>query len=108
MEVTEEIFTKLKDLQEVLVEKYQIEAKKSEAPKQLSSQEELLAVLKKEYIAKNNENAHFSLSELKPNGRISHAPGFNKFVPFSFLIKNCIPFLNRLWNAIYLSLFAPK
>lgn len=55
MEVTEEIFTKLKDLQEVLVEKYQIEAKKSEAPKQLSSQEELLAVLKKEYIAKNNE-----------------------------------------------------
>ena len=30
MEVTEEIFTKLKDLQEVLVEKYQIEAKKSE------------------------------------------------------------------------------
>ena len=55
MEVTEEIFSKLKDLQEVLVEKYQIEAKKSEAPKQLSSQEELLAVLKKEYIAKNNE-----------------------------------------------------
>ena len=55
MEVTEENFTKLKDLQEVLVEKYQIEAKKSEAPKQLSSQEELLAVLKKEYIAKNNE-----------------------------------------------------
>ena len=55
MEVTEEIFTKLKDLQEVLVEKYQIEAKKSEAPKQLSSQEELLAVIKKEYIAKNNE-----------------------------------------------------
>ena len=55
MEVTEEIFTKLKDLQEVLVEKYQIEAKKAEAPKQLSSQEELLAVLKKEYIAKNNE-----------------------------------------------------
>ena len=42
-------------MQEVLVEKYQIEAKKSEAPKQLSSQEELLAVLKKEYIAKNNE-----------------------------------------------------
>ena len=55
MEITEEIFSKLKALQEVLVKKYEIEAKKAEAPKDLTAQEELLAVSQKEFIAKNAE-----------------------------------------------------
>lgn len=55
MEVTDEFFSKLKNLQEILVEKYEIEAKIAENPKQLVAQKELLARLKKEYIAKNTE-----------------------------------------------------
>ena len=51
--VTADIFEKLKELQDVLVQKYELEAKVEEAPKQLSAQDELLARLKKEYIAKN-------------------------------------------------------
>lgn len=49
----EGIFEKLKSLQDVLSEKYGIEAKIEDAPKKLSSQEELLERLKKEYIEKN-------------------------------------------------------
>ncbi len=52
---TQDIFEKLKKLQTILVKKYDLEKKKEEAPKQLSSQEELLARMKKEYIEKNNE-----------------------------------------------------
>ncbi len=52
---TQDIFEKLKKLQTILVKKYELEEKKEEAPKQLSSQEELLARMKKEYIDKNNE-----------------------------------------------------
>jgi len=52
---TQDIFEKLKKLQTILVKKYELEEKKEEAPKQLSSQEELLARMKKEYIEKNNE-----------------------------------------------------
>lgn len=53
MEITKEIFSKLEALQEVLVKKYKIEAQKAEAPKELTTQEELLAVSQKEFIAKN-------------------------------------------------------
>lgn len=49
--VTTEVFEKLKELQKILVQKYEIEAKVEDAPKQLSSQEELLARLKKEFIS---------------------------------------------------------
>ena len=52
---TQDIFEKLKKLQKILVKKYDLEKKKEEAPKQLGSQEELLARMKKEYIEKNNE-----------------------------------------------------
>ena len=52
---TQDNFEKLKKLQTILVKKYDLEKKKEEAPKQLSSQEELLARMKKEYIEKNNE-----------------------------------------------------
>ena len=48
-----EVFDRLKTLQDVLAEKYELQAKIEEAPKKLSTQEELLARLKKEYIEKN-------------------------------------------------------
>lgn len=48
-----EVFDKLRELQEVLAEKYDLQAQIEDAPKELSSQDELLARLKKEYIEKN-------------------------------------------------------
>lgn len=53
--VTTEIFDRLKSLQVILGRKYELEAKIDEAPKQLNSQDELLARMKKEYIEKNKE-----------------------------------------------------
>lgn len=53
--VTTEIFDRLKSLQVILGRKYELESKIDEAPKQLSSQDELLARMKKEYIEKNRE-----------------------------------------------------
>ena len=52
---TTDIFEKLKKLQTILVKKYDLEKKIEEAPKQLGSQEELLARMKKEYIEKSTE-----------------------------------------------------
>lgn len=49
----EEIKTKLQVLQDVLSEKYSIEAQIEEAPKELVNQEEYLEQLKKEYIELN-------------------------------------------------------
>lgn len=51
--VMTEVFDKLKELQDVLAEKYSLEEKIEDSPKQLTSQDELLARLKKEYIEKN-------------------------------------------------------
>ena len=42
-----EVFDKLRSLQDVLSEKYELQSEIEEAPKQLSSQGELLARLKK-------------------------------------------------------------
>lgn len=53
--VMTEIFDKLKSLQLILGRKYELEQLIEEAPKQLSSQEELLARMKKEYIEKSKE-----------------------------------------------------
>ena len=53
MQMTE-VRDKLQLLQEVLTEKYSIEKDVEEAPRRLSSQEELLARLKKEYLEKNS------------------------------------------------------
>ena len=47
-----EVFDRLRELQEVLAEKYDLQTQIEEAPKELSSQDELLARLKKEYIEK--------------------------------------------------------
>lgn len=52
---TTEIFERLKTLQDILVQKYELEKQVEEAPKQLGSQEELLSRLKKEFIVKNSE-----------------------------------------------------
>ncbi|MCQ2573952.1 MAG: C4-type zinc ribbon domain-containing protein [Treponema sp.] len=49
------MFEKLKDLQDILVNKYELEAKIEDAPKHLGIQEDLLSKLKKEYIVKNTE-----------------------------------------------------
>ena len=48
--VTTEVFKNLKSLQEILVQKYELEGKKSDAPKQLGNQEDLLAKTQKEFI----------------------------------------------------------
>ena len=62
-----EVFDRLKTLQDVLAEKYELQAKIEEAPKKLSTQEELLARLKKEYIEKNAiyEEVRKKVSRLK-------------------------------------------
>lgn len=53
--VTTEVFEKLKSLQVILGRKYELEAQIDEAPKQLVTQDELLAKLKKEFIEKSRE-----------------------------------------------------
>ena len=56
--VTTEVFENLKSLQEILVQKYELEGKKNDAPKQLSNQEDLLAKTQKEFIElKSNYDA---------------------------------------------------
>lgn len=62
-----EVFDKLKSLQDVLVEKYDLEKKIESSPKQLDSQDELLARLKKEYIEKNKsyEDVKAAVEQLK-------------------------------------------
>ncbi len=65
--VTTEVFDNLKSLQKILVEKYEYEGKKSDAPKQLSNQEDLLAKTQKEFIElKTNYDAtQEKVNELK-------------------------------------------
>jgi len=53
--VTSKYFDNLKDLQDILVQKYDLEKKVEEAPQQLSTQEALLSRLKSEFIEKNTE-----------------------------------------------------
>ncbi|MDR1785003.1 MAG: C4-type zinc ribbon domain-containing protein [Spirochaetaceae bacterium] len=52
---TTEIFDKLKTLQDILVQKYDLENKIEASPKHLQSQDELLSRLKKEYIEHSAE-----------------------------------------------------
>ena len=62
---TTDIFEKLKKLQNILVQKYDLESKVDKAPKQLTTQEELLARMKKEYIEKNAEYDEVKSNVLK-------------------------------------------
>ncbi len=50
---TNEIFDRLKSLQVILGRKYELESKIEEAPKQLNTQDELLARMRKEFIERN-------------------------------------------------------
>lgn len=62
-----EVFDKLQSLQDILTKKYELEEFINDSPKKLSSQEELLARLKKEYIEKNAryEEVKVKVQELK-------------------------------------------
>ncbi|GHV82749.1 hypothetical protein AGMMS50212_00890 [Spirochaetia bacterium] len=60
---TEEIFDKLRDLQDVLARKIELEREISEIPKMLTTQEELLLRLKKAWIDKDQEYVKVKLSE---------------------------------------------
>lgn len=51
-----EVFDKLKALQDILAEKYSIQTIIEDAPKRLTTQDEYLTRLKKEYIEKNAEH----------------------------------------------------
>jgi uncharacterized protein len=51
----EQVFTKLKELQEVLSKKFEIDRDIKELPKILNTKLELLSRLKKSYLEKNNE-----------------------------------------------------
>ncbi|MCQ2589216.1 MAG: C4-type zinc ribbon domain-containing protein [Treponema sp.] len=70
---TTEIFERLKTLQDILVQKYDLEAKVEEAPKQLSSQEELLSRLKKEFIVKNADYETIKDKVLKLRAELEEA-----------------------------------
>ena len=59
--VTAEIFEELKELQDILVKKYDLEAKKEDAPKQLINQKDLLAKTVKE--AKEEQDAYDAIQE---------------------------------------------
>ena len=65
--VTTEVFENLKSLQEILVQKYELEGKKSDAPKQLSNQEDLLAKTQKEFIElkSNYDETQEKVNQLK-------------------------------------------
>ncbi len=68
-----EIFENLKTLQEILGEKYSIEQEIENAPKKLSSQDELLARLKKEFIVKNTEYEEVRAKVLKLKADLAEA-----------------------------------
>ncbi len=65
--VTTEVFENLKSLQEILVQKYELEGKKNDAPKQLSNQEDLLAKTQKEFIElkSNYDETQEKVTQLK-------------------------------------------
>ena len=64
---TTNVFEQLKILQDILAEKYEIESKIEDAPKDLGLQDELLVRLKEEYIGINAayEAAKTKISQLK-------------------------------------------
>ena len=53
--VTQDVIEILKKLQDILVKKYDLEAKRDEAPKQLSNQKDLLEKTQKEFIEEQTQ-----------------------------------------------------
>ncbi|MDE5897664.1 MAG: nucleic acid-binding protein [Treponemataceae bacterium] len=68
-----DIFDKLKTLQVILGRKYELQRKMEEAPKQLSSQDELLAKLKKEFIERNREYEEIKETVYRLRGELDEA-----------------------------------
>ncbi len=66
-EKMKEVFEKLKDLQAILAEKYDLETKISDTPRLLDEQKQLLAKLKEEFLKKNAdfEEVRARVSHLK-------------------------------------------
>ncbi|MDR2767284.1 MAG: C4-type zinc ribbon domain-containing protein [Treponema sp.] len=69
----EDVFEKLRKLQEILSEKIQLEHEVEEAPKILVTQEELLARLKKSFIDKNVEFEKSRVSEAEFRNLLAEA-----------------------------------
>ena len=87
--VTTEVFENLKSLQEILVQKYELEGKKSDAPKQLSNQEDLLAKTQKEFIEQkaSYDATQEKVSQLKAQLEERGCPERAKFEFHSRLLK---------------------
>ena len=75
--VTAEIFDKLRELQDILARKNQLDSEILEAPRLLVKQEELLAQYKTNYIRKNTDDGNTMPSIAKfrmlPKKRLSFA-----------------------------------
>lgn len=70
---TAEVIKNLNDLQDILVEKYELENKIQEAPKSLSTQDEYLSQLRKEFIALNNDYEEVKQNVLKLKAQLEEA-----------------------------------
>ncbi|OJF77742.1 MAG: nucleic acid-binding protein [Treponema sp. CETP13] len=68
-----EVFEKLKTLQDILAKKYSLEARINDAPKDLSTQEELLARLKREFIETNASYEELRVKVLKMKTDLAEA-----------------------------------
>ena len=69
----DDVFEKLKTLQDILSEKIDLEQKIQEIPKLLTTQEELLVRMKKSYIEKNQEYEKARKAELDYRNSLSEA-----------------------------------
>ncbi|QQO08156.1 zinc ribbon domain-containing protein [Breznakiella homolactica] len=73
--VMEEVFEKLRTLQDILSQKISLEQEIEEIPKLLTTQEELLARLKKAFIEKNQEYEKARTSEAEYRNLLAEAEG---------------------------------
>ena len=71
----DDVFEKLKNLQDILSEKIELEQKILEIPKLLTTQEELLVRMKKSYIEKNQEFEKAKKSEAEYRNSLVEAEG---------------------------------
>ena len=77
--VMSNIFDKLKNLQSILVRRYELEKQISETPMQLESQRELLSRLRKEYITKNSESLWYTITANAFQSRIGMYSVFRRY-----------------------------
>jgi predicted nucleic acid-binding Zn-ribbon protein len=72
------VLDKLKELQDILAEKYRYEEQIRNSPKQLAAQDELLARLKKEYIEKSSVYDECRMKVLKLKSELEEAEGLRE------------------------------